>query len=128
MISLSEVIKKSRTKTRNSGSLARTRKSSAFAPDVFKNYLSLAYFLVGRCEDALKLLSSNEGRESVTRLYRILNLVGSNQVEEAKGEALLLLGENPSFSIARAQSFNSFRREVDRTRILGALHAAGLPE
>lgn len=108
--------------------LERAFATNKYAPDVFKYYLSLAYFLSDRCEDALKLLSSSEGEESVMRLYRIVNLVGCNHVEEAKREALLLLGENPGFSFDRAQSFNSFRRGEDRARIAVALHEAGLPE
>ena len=107
--------------------LERAFATNQYAPDVFKNYLSLAYFLDDRCGDALKLLGSSEGGEAVTRLYRILNLVGSDQVEEAKREALLLLDENPDFRLDRAQSFNSFRRGEDRLRVVGALREAGLP-
>ncbi len=39
--------------------LERAFSTNQYATDVFKNYLSLAYFLADRCEDALKLLSSS---------------------------------------------------------------------
>ncbi|NOD78485.1 MULTISPECIES: adenylate/guanylate cyclase domain-containing protein [unclassified Ruegeria] len=107
--------------------LERAFATNQYAPDVFKNYLSLAYFLHDRSDDALKILASSEGGQTITRLYRILNLVGSDQVEEAKTEAQSLLGEYPDFRLDRTQLINSFRRGEDRTRVVEALRTAGLP-
>lgn len=106
--------------------LERAFSTNRYAPDVFKIYLALAYFLVERFSDALKLLDGSEGMASVMRIYRVLTLVGSGQIEPAEREARLLLAENTDFSLANAQSINSFRRKEDRERIFAALRKTGL--
>ncbi len=108
--------------------LERAFSTNTYVPEVFKLFLSLAYFFLGRCEEALRLLSSSEGGASNTRLYRVLNLVGADHVAEAEREAQLLLDENPEFSLARTQTVNSFKREEDRERLKAALRKAGLPD
>ncbi|MEM7068304.1 MAG: adenylate/guanylate cyclase domain-containing protein [Pseudomonadota bacterium] len=106
--------------------LERAFATNQYAPDVYKNYLALGCFLLGRFEEALKLLSSSETSESVTRLYRILNLVGADQVEKAKNEVLILLKEQSDFDVDRIHSLKLFRRIEDREQIASALRVSGL--
>ncbi len=108
--------------------LERAFATNRYAPDVMKVYLALAYYLTGRFEDGLKLLDNSEGVTSVTRMYRILNLVGSQRIEEAQAEAKVWLAENAELQIASARSISAFRRQDHRDQIVDGLRKAGLVE
>lgn len=108
--------------------LEKAFSTNRYAPDVFKIYLALAYYLTGRFDDGLKLFDSIEGTTSVTQIYRILNLVGLQQIEEAKAEAQSWLNNNAGLKLGDAQSINSFRHQEDREQIFAALRMAGLSQ
>jgi len=110
------------------GQLERAFATNPYAPDVFKLYLSLAYFFNGRPGEGLKILSSSESGVPIARAYRILNLVGLNDIAEAKNEVQILLDENPASILGRMPNLEAFRRVEDRERITAALCLAGLPE
>ena len=108
--------------------LERAFTINPYAPVVYKSYLSLAYFLVGRPEDGLDILSSVQGPVGASRFARIVNLVALDRFEDARAEAGMVRQEDPSFDLARLLAGFPFRDEEDRAHLGDTLRRAGLGE
>lgn len=108
--------------------LERAFTINPYAPVIYKSYLSFAYFLVGRPEDGLDILSSVQGPVGATRFARIANLVALDRFEDARAEAGIVQQEDPSFDLARLLAGLPFRDEEDRARLGDTLRRAGLGE
>ena len=106
--------------------LERAFAINPYVPEAFKQYLSLAYFMIGRHEEGFQVLSSSGVGASRSSVYRLLCLVGLGRVAEAKEQAQALAKDNPTFELNGMQIVRSFRREEDRERIAAALREAGL--
>ncbi len=102
--------------------------TNPYSPAGFKVHLSLANFLTGRYQDGLDVLSSYERGASVATIYRVLNLVGLERVEEAKEEARALLAGGARFALHSLRPLSSFKRAEDRERISVTLRKAGLQD
>lgn len=101
--------------------LEKAYRTNPYVPDVFKSYLALAYFLCDRSQDAMSLLDVIDNPTPTSQVYRILLLVGSGQVADARQQANALKQNHPEFEPAHIQMFTSFRREDDRNKIFDAL-------
>ena len=97
-----------------------------YAPVYYKAYLALAYYLVGRHEDGLEILSSVDGPVLNSRGYRIANLVALDRLDEARAEAKVMMQETPAFEVDRLLASLPFQRPEDRQHLGSALRDAGL--
>ena len=108
--------------------LERAFAINPYSPIIYKSYLSLAYFLVGRPEDGLDILSSVQGPVGASRFARIANLVALDRFEDAEAEARTVRQEDPSFDLARLLAGFPFRNQADRILLGDTLRRAGLGE
>ena len=107
--------------------LERAFATDPYLAESFKRNLALALFLEDRPEEGLAILSGNEASAAGSRLYRVVNLVGQERLQEAAEESRLFGAENPSLTASTVPILRAFRREADRGKIIAALRRAGLP-
>ena len=95
------------------------------------HYLALAYFGVGRYEDAIAALKRRIIRKPDTDISRAL-LAASyghlGRVEEAKALWRELMCVNPGYSLEHRRRVQPYKDPADFERIVDGLSKAGLPE
>ena len=99
--------------------------------DIYLHWLALAYFQLGRYEEAIAFLKRRLIRKPDTDISRVLLAASYGQrgcVEEAKAEWAEAFRINPDYSLAHRRQVLPYKDPADFEKIIDGLRKAGLPE
>jgi adenylate cyclase len=99
-------------------------------PNMYIYSIGLAYGFTGKYDEAITWCGKSihqEPNSLMARMFMAVVYSWSGQDEKARAEADEVLRIQPRFTIDKFKKKLTYKREVDRKKLLGALRKAGLP-
>lgn len=100
-------------------------------PDLYLNFVGLAYFALGRYEDAIAALKRRIVRNPHTDMSRVLLAACHGQlgqIEAARAAWREMLRVNPAYSLEQRKRILPYKDPRDLEKIIDGLRKAGLPD
>ena len=96
--------------------------------DIMQYWKALALFTATDYAAAVAVLRNVSGHDFIKAELLAACLARLGQIDDARGQARVVLEIYPALRLSDVRLWKSFRKEDDRQNLLGALREAGLPD